>query len=188
MSARCTGKNSNGGRCFKAAAMCSDHADNGSDVLIDWLKSHKITFAVNMIFLNHGNSMPDAYYENIKSKVDSFGKSAAKFKSSAKSRESLQNGKSSLMMNDDDLHEFFSSDMRKINSSAEVLKIPEGEPIFIFCVIQGLLNPVMCFVDSGANCWLSKEGIPETEFISVKLADGPIPLSVASGMTTRAEK
>ena len=48
MSACCTGKNSNGGRCFKAAAMCGDHTDNGSDVLIDWLKSHKIQFAVNI--------------------------------------------------------------------------------------------------------------------------------------------
>ena len=44
----------------------------------------------------------------------------------------------------------------------------------------------MCFVDSGCNCWLAQEGIPEKEFISVKLTEGPIPLSVASGMTTYA--
>ena len=56
----------------------------------------------------------------------------------------------------------------------------------MFCVVQGLCNPVMTFLDSGCNCWLAEEGIPESEFISVKLSDGPIPLSVASGITTYA--
>ena len=39
MGARCTAKHSSGGRCFKAAAMCSEHDDNASDTLLDWLKS-----------------------------------------------------------------------------------------------------------------------------------------------------
>ena len=90
------------------------------------------------------------------------------------------------MMSDDEIYEFFSHDMQKLESSAEVQKIPSGEPVFIFCVIQGLSNPVMTFIDSGANCWLAQEGIPEKEFISVKLSDGPIPLSVASGITAYA--
>ena len=76
--------------------------------------------------------------------------------------------------------------MRKISSNAKVQKIPQGEPVFIFCVIQGLNGPVMSFIDGGCNCWLAQEGIPEKEFISVKLTDGPIPLSVASGMTAYA--
>jgi len=42
MAARCTGKHSSGGRCFKAAAMCMEHEENASDVLLDWLQSHKI--------------------------------------------------------------------------------------------------------------------------------------------------
>ena len=90
------------------------------------------------------------------------------------------------MMNNEELHEFFTADMRKINPDATVHKIPEGEPVFIFSVIQGLQNSIMAFIDSGANCWLAKEGIPEREFVSSKLADGPIPLYVASGITTYA--
>ena len=186
MSARCTGKHTSGGRCFKAAAMCVEHSDNASDVLLDWLKSHRIKFSVNMILLNNSISSSDSYYDGLKSKVEKQGKIVAKSRSSVRDRESLQSGKSSLMMNDNEIFEFFTHDMRKMQSSAEISKIPDGEAVFIFCVVAGLNNPVMTFIDTGANCWLSKEGIPEKEFISVKLADGPIPLSVAGGSTAYA--
>ena len=186
MSARCTGKHSSGGRCYKAAAMCVEHEENASDVLLDWLQSHRIKFSVNMILLSHGSQIPDSYYDTLKAKVNKQEKIAAKARPQVKSRESLQSGKSALMMSDDEIYEFFSHDMQKLESSAEVQKIPSGEPVFIFCVIQGLSNPVMAFIDSGANCWLAQEGIPEKEFISVKLSDGPIPLSVASGITAYA--
>ena len=69
-----------------------------------------------------------------------------------KNRESLQSGEASMMMDDDELYEFFSNDMRKLQSNAKVNKIPPGEPVFIFCVIQGLTAPVMTFIYSGANC------------------------------------
>ena len=42
-------------------------------------------------------------------------------------------------------------------------------------------------IDSGANCWLAQDGIPQTEFTSAKIFEGPIPLGVASGMTAFAE-
>ena len=44
----------------------------------------------------------------------------------------------------------------------------------------------MTFVDSGANCWLAQEGVPEREFVSVKHDHGPIPLTVAGGNVTYA--
>ena len=186
MAARCTGKHSGGGRCYRAAAMCSEHADNATDDLRDWLQTHRIKFSVNMILLNYGSELKDTFYETMKSKVLQQDSLATKSRQVTKSRESLQSGEASLMMDDDELFEFFTHDMRKLQSNAKVMKIPQGEPVFIFCVIQGLTSPVMTFIDSGANCWLSQEGIPEKEFISVKLSDGPIPLSVASGMTTYA--
>ena len=186
MAARCLGKHSSGGRCYKATAMCTEHTDNATDILRDWLQSHRIKFSVNMILLNHGAELKDRYYEDMKNKVLQQDTSAAKSRQVFKSREALQSGESSMMMDDDELHNFFTHDMRRIQSNTKVLKVPQGEPVFIFCVIQGLTSPVMTFIDSGANCWLSQEGIPEKEFISVKLTDGPIPLSVSSGMTTYA--
>ena len=186
MAARCTGKHTSGGRCYKAAAMCLEHSENASDILLDWLQSHRIKFSVNMILLNHGSELKDRFYEDMKNKVSKQDSSVAKARPIAKSRESLQSGESSIMMTDDEIHDFFSHDMRKISSNAKVQRIPEGDPVFIFCAIQGLNGPVMCFIDGGCNCWLAQEGIPEKEFISVKLTDGPIPLSVASGMTAYA--
>ena len=44
----------------------------------------------------------------------------------------------------------------------------------------------MAFIDLGANCWFARDGIPQNEFVSAELADGPIPLYVASGITTYA--
>ena len=87
MSARCTGKHTSGGRCFKAAAMCVEHSDNASDVLLDWLKSHRIKFSVNMILLNNSFSSSDSYYDGLKSKVEKQGKIVAKSRSSVRDRE-----------------------------------------------------------------------------------------------------
>ena len=186
MAARCTGKHGSGGRCYKAAAMCSEHDENASDVLLDWLKTHRITFTVNMILLNHGNLGPDPFFDSMRGKVTQPSQVVAKSRITKQERESLQSGESAINMSDDEIYEFFSSDMRKIQGNAKVQKIPQGEPVFIFCVVQGLHNPIMAFIDSGANFFLSQEGIPENELISVKLQNGPIPLSVASGMTTYA--
>ena len=166
--------------------MCSEHEANASDVLVDWLETHRIIFTVNMILLNHGNLGSDPFYDSIRDKVTQPSQVVAKSRISKQEREFLQSGESAMNMSDDKIYEFFSSDMRKIQGNAKVHKIPQGEPVFIFCVVQGLQNSIMAFIDSGANCFLSQEGIPENELISVKLQDGPIPLSVASGMTTYA--
>ena len=45
----------------------------------------------------------------------------------------------------------------------------------------------MCFVDSGCNCWIALDGIPQNELKSVKLREGPISLGVASGIEAQAE-
>ena len=186
MSARCLGKHSSGGRCYKAAAMCADHKDNASDVLLDWLQAQRIKFTVNMIMVSQNLGTPSNYYDDLKSKLEQQENSVVKSRLSVQNRESLQSGKSSLMMDNEEIYEFFTQDMRLMRSSAKVSKIPDGEAIFIFCVVAGLNNPVMAFIDCGANCFLAKEGIPESEFISVKLSNGPIPLSVAGGSTTYA--
>ena len=41
-------------------------------------------------------------------------------------------------------------------------------------------------IDSGANCWLAKDTVPQSELTSMKLMDGPIPIGVASGKTVFA--
>ena len=131
MAACCTAKHSSGGRCFRAAAMCAEHEDNASDTLTDWLQSHRITFSVNMILLNCENQPSNAFYDDLRSKVSKQENLVAKSRLSVKSRESLQSGKSSMMMSDDEIFEFFSHDMQKIQSRAEVHRIPDGGPCFV---------------------------------------------------------
>ena len=53
--------------------------------------------------------------------------------------------------------------------------------------LHPLCYSVRVMIDSGANCWLAQDGIPQTEFTSAKIFGGPIPLGVASGMTAFAE-
>ena len=90
-------------------------------------------------------------------------------------------------MDDDELITFFTEDMKKVTKSKpDIRPIPEGEPVFIFSVFKGLNGPVMVFIDSGCNFWLAEEGIPQTELKSCKLADGPIPMGVAGGITVNA--
>ena len=86
MAARCTGKHSSGGRCFKAAAMCVDHEDNASDVLTDWLQSHRIKFAVNMILVNCEILPSNTFYDDLRNKVSKQDSLVAKSRLSVKSR------------------------------------------------------------------------------------------------------
>ena len=140
------------------AALCPEHPNNVSDALKDWLLSINIKFSANVIIINPTDEVhsTSSYYENLKLKLGNSDPSVTKVKSKQMSRESLQDGSSSLMMNNEELHEFFTADMRKINPDATVHKIPEGEPVFIFSVIQGLHNSIMAFIDSGANCRLKE--------------------------------
>ena len=122
MDARCTGKSPTGGRCWKAAAMCTDHPDNATDVLKDWLQAQKITFTVNIIVANVETD--DAgYYKRLQSELPSNPISEKVF-NKAVSRDSLQSGDAAQMMNNDEILDFFTSDMRRVNSKSKVHGIP----------------------------------------------------------------
>ena len=51
------------------------------------------------------------------------------------------------MMSNDELQDFFT-----------IRSVPNGEPVFIFCVFKGKKGDVMTFIDSGANVWLALLG------------------------------
>ena len=213
---RCIGV-TNDESCKSAAALCSRHKDNASPVLRAWLAKHNIKFTVGMIMLTSPttNPTPDStqsevsieefinfadIVENTSSLAEKFdqykkikigsnlsGSVELKDLIEVRCRELLQKGTLSRMMDNEELVEFFTADMRKKKIETSVLPIPAVDPVFIFCTFQGKTKPIMVFIDSGANCWLSLDGIPQTQLDSVKLAQGPIPLGVASGMTVNAE-
>ena len=53
-------------------------------------------------------------------------------------------------------------------------------------MIEGKNRPIQVFLDSGCNTALVKEGVPQSEFNSILLKEGPITLDLATGVTTDA--
>ena len=99
----------------------------------------------------------------------------------------LQTGVVARQMSDRQVHDWFKMREEKAGRSVEkVLGIPEGETVFIFCIIKGRTRGLRAFIDNGCSTWLTKDGIPEKELKSVKLRDGPIPMWVAGGHTVYA--
>ena len=185
--ARCTTDD-----CWWAAATCESHKDNLSKELMDWMKNVKINIknlAQSIVFGHSvGGKVLDLKTNSScckeKDKVSSIPISDI----SKQERESLQLGKISRPMNDNDLVEFFEEDVKKISSNKpDVRSVPEGEPVFIMNVFKGKTRPICAFIDSGCNCWVSRSGIPEHELVSCKLRSGPIPMGVASAITVNAD-
>ena len=166
-------------RCSKGAAICLEHPDNASTELKSWLASNKVKYTVGMIMA--GSTVID--YPTVEvNKI----KATETNKKDKPTRDMLQKGEASKSMTDDEIVEFFTQDMIKKQQDISIQPIPKGEPVFIFCIFQGKQGPVQAFIDSGANCWLALDGVPQNELTSVKIEDGPIPLGVASGMTAYA--
>lgn len=213
---RCTGI-TNDESCKSAAVLCSKHKDNASPVLRAWLAKNNVKFTVSMIMLTHpkqSNSVPDQTpvevnieefikFADILDNTSSVAEKLQQYKKiksethlssseetdilETRCRDLLQKGVLCRMMDDEELVEFFTADLKRKKVESPVLPIPPGEPVFVFCPFQGKTRTVMTFIDSGANCWLSLDGIPQKELDSVMLAKGPIPLGVASGLTVNAK-
>ena len=124
---------------------------------------------------------PGDFQENLRKFQDA--KTSNKVAITDIDRMKLQTGEANRNMMNDQLVDSFAENEKKEN----LLPIPSGFPVFLLCIIQGKLSPGRVMIDSGANCWLAQDGIPQTEFMSAKIFEGPIPLGVASGMTAFAE-
>ena len=99
----------------------------------------------------------------------------------------LQTGEVAKNMNNKDLHEFYKNRSKREGSDvSRILQIPEGETLFVFCIIRGKTRGLRAFLDNGCNSWLVKDGVPQNELTSTKLRDGPINLGVAGGHTVQA--
>ena len=89
-------------------------------------------------------------------------------------------------MTDDEIFKYFEDYKQANGVKTDIRPIPEGEPVFILNVFKGKTRPVLAFIDGGCNCWVAKQGVPETELDSVKMRSGPINVGVASGITVKA--
>ena len=111
-------------------------------------------------FAEFNKANPGDFEENLQKFQNRNLKSINKVVVTDVERIRLQTGESNKDMTDDQLVEYFAKDEKNVN----LLPIPSGFPVFILCIIQGKLSPVRVMIDSGANCWLAQDGIPQTEF------------------------
>ena len=166
-------------QCKLGAAVCSKHApNNAKQELLDWFRKNQIKTTVTTIIVNPVNtSASQSLYPPCKSKF------------SKNERSKLQSGGMSVPFSNQQLQEFFVNDLKSkgIKASRETVNpVPEGDIAFVFCKIKGKQSGIQAFIDSGANCCIMSEGIPQKELNSVKLQDGPISIDVATGIVVHA--
>ena len=166
--------------CTLGAALCSRHQPgNASNALKDWLKFKQIRSTISTII-----SVPMS--NSCSHNKDSIPPSSVKL--SADVRKKLQKGDISCLFSNDQLTELFINDLKKEGvKNPRVDPMPEGEVAFIFCMIKGKKSDVQVFIDPGCNCAIMKDGIPQQEFDSCKLQNGPIQIDVATGISVNAE-
>ena len=173
-------KNLNPAKCSKipckfGAATCPDHqGGNASKELKDWLNSSGINSTVTSIF---------SFQCKARNKSPALDTNV-----SGKERSKLQSGQLASDFTDDQIKELFENDLKnEHNTGVEVRPIPEGEVAFIFCKIKGKKNDVQAFIDNGCNCAIVRDGIPQEEFRSCLLREGPIRIDVATGVKAEAQ-
>ena len=175
--------------CKSAAITCTYHKPSMTSELLKWIKSMRGNFKhlVQVGVMNTAKIM-ELDISGLRSNSTQGNKKQKELSIpfSTQQRESLQKGETHKHMTDNELIPFFTEDLRKMHKKSDVRPIPEGEPIFIFCVFQGRTRPIQAFIDHGCNCWVAAEGVPENELVSCKLEEGPIPMGVASGITVNA--
>ena len=161
-------------QCYYSAATCTRHAPNNvPHGLIEWLRKNDIRSTISAIFFGpvSKNCSFDAHHPT-------------STKMNRNTRSKLQLGKYSKNFSNDQLREIFAQDLNV--SEERVSPMPEGDVSFIFCKIKGIKSSIQAFFDSGCNCAIFRDGVPQQQLTSLKLRDGPIPIDVATGVTVHA--
>ena len=168
-------------QCKLGAALCFTHApNNAKQELLDWIKKNQIKITVTTMFSSPVSS-------TCQHSTDILPSSKIKFSKAERSK--LQTGDLCVPFPDKQLTDFFVNDLQGKGFKANkynVLPVPEGDVAFVFCKIKGKKSSIQAFIDSGANCAIMADGIPQREMDSCKLQDGPISIDVATGVVVHA--
>ena len=167
--------------CNIGAALCSKHpCTNAKQELLDWIKKNQLKTTVTTLMTS------PASLANLTSTA-LLPPEQLKFSKAERSK--LQAGDMCVPFSNDQLKDFFVKDLKSKGYHAtknNVLPVPEGEIAFVFCKIKGRHSGIQAFIDSGANCCIMSDGIPQRELNSCKLQDGPISIDVATGLVVHA--
>ena len=163
-----------GDSCEKGATTCLEHAEeaNTTEELKAWLDKNNVSTTLNTI-MNFTSCGPHA--EPLPTKV------------SKRVRSKLQSGETHSNFSNTELKDFFTNDLLDEGDKNPVVhSVPEGEVSFVFGLIQGKKSSVQVFFDTGCNCAIVRDSIPEKEFKSSLLKPGQIDIDVATGVKVQA--
>ena len=161
------------GKCFSSAATCNFHGEepNVSEELKAWLESLNIKTTLYTIYSLPCKSISGPNDTSI-SKED---------------RLKLQNGQMAIDFSDDELATFFVNDLKvDKEKNLDVKPVPDGDVSFMFTKVMGKSQDVQVFFDTGCNCAILRDTIPQTQFRSTLLKQGPIEIDVATGIKVQA--
>ena len=153
-------------KCWSGASICQtpNHAPNNAKrELLDWIRAIDVNTTVTTVI---SPSTTSSYQQS----TDSLFPSKTKF--SKAERTKLQAGKLCVPFSNQQLKDFFINDLKSKGHKAgkfSVLPVPEGEISFVFCKIKGKKSAIQAFIDSGANCCIMAEGVPQREMDACKL-------------------
>ena len=74
----------------------------------------------------------------------------------------------------------------KKSEKAELVPVPEGEPLFLFHATQGKTEPIKTFYDSGCSHAVFKEGIPGKQLKAQIVTRGPFEIGGIGGLKSTA--
>ena len=160
-------------KCWKGAAVCEEHSPSAGPELKKWLEKYRIKTTVTPAILLPQCPDPEV--------AGNMAAETALEIFAASERKKLQKGEVSKNMSDPQLLEYFREIARK---SEDIVPVPKGEVLFLFCVVKGKTRDLLAFIDGGCNTMLAIEGVPENELDSALLRKGPIYVGVAGGGVT----
>ena len=135
-----------------------------------WLKKNNVLTTLNTV-INFNFTGCDHDAESLPTKV------------SKKVRSKLQTGETHSNFLNTELKEFFTNDLMDEGIKNPVVhSVPEGEVSFVFGLIQGRKSSVQVFFDTGCNCAIVRDSIPDKEFKSTLLKPGLIDIDIATGV------
>ena len=67
--------------------------------------------------------------------------------------------------------------LKAVAGGAEIIDVPEGDPLFLFSYAQGKTRPVNIFYDKGCSHIVFKHGVPGSELDGIMTKKGPLSLN-----------
>ena len=74
-------------------------------------------------------------------------------------------------------------ELRETTNGADIVDVPQGEPLFLFSSVVGKTRSLNCFYDKGCSHIVLRDSVPQKELESRRTRKGPFTMEVAGKLT-----